>query len=58
VCFSAFGSNRSTPNPPVPYFAACAGSFDRGSPPWMIPIAITRWNVVPLYAPSRARVMK
>jgi len=44
--------------PPVPYFACWAGSFDNGSPPWMIPMAMTRWNAVPSYAPSRTLVMK
>ena len=28
----------STPSPPVPYSFAFAGSFDSGSPPWMIPM--------------------
>ena len=31
----------------VPYGRACAGSFESGSPPWMIPPAMMRWNVVP-----------
>ena len=48
VCFSAFGSKRSSLRPPVPYFAAWAGSFDSGSPPWTMPMVMTRWNVVPL----------
>jgi hypothetical protein len=42
----------------VPYSFALAGSFDSGSPPWMMPNLITLWNVVPLYAPSRASFMK
>ena len=37
VCFSEFSSPRSWFNPPVPYCAVFAGSFDSGSPPWMIP---------------------
>ena len=45
---TAPGSNASILRPPVPYCAAFAGSFDSGSPPWMMPCLISRWNVVPL----------
>ena len=34
---------------PAPLFA---GSFDSGSPPWMMPCRTTRWNGVFAYAPS------
>ena len=36
------GSNASTFRPPVPYWADLAGSFDSGSPPWMMPCLISR----------------
>ena len=54
VICSLLASNRSSRIPPVPYRALCAGSFDSGSPPWMIPLAITRWKIVPVVVRLRA----
>ena len=45
--FSSENSAFSSPRPPVPYREALSGSFESGSPPWMIPPMMTRWNVVP-----------